>query len=361
MYGKKFFQKQTEATRIKTLIYEEYISAYLIQNIAKYKKCYIADLFCGPGKNGRHNGSPLILIDILRNLFKLKYLQNISEVEVIFNDLDKEIIRKLQKNISKTDIPPNIKINLYNEPFEDILPKLIESLDQENYKFFFLDPFNYSSISMENIKNIFNISNAEILFFSPVFHSYRFAYSSVAKGKVKAFLNSFTTKGIHNYRDIYDFVSSIQQKLVKELKTPWVREFIIRDSSRVNGLFLISRNIESMIAANEIFWNHTHNGKNISFSCNKKDKCSISEILKLFFISLKRKLKREKNISNLELIKFAAIKRVCAKHMLVFLEQLKLKGKIKIKQLLGSINSQTYNLGMEYCKGPAQSMFKLIK
>ena len=47
MYGNKFFKEQSEATRIKTLIYEEYISSYLIQNISKYKKVYIADLFCG--------------------------------------------------------------------------------------------------------------------------------------------------------------------------------------------------------------------------------------------------------------------------------------------------------------------------
>ena len=113
----------------------------------------------------------------------------------------------------------------------------------------------------------------------------------------------------------------LTSKLVKELKTPWVREFIVRDGSRVNCLLLISDSIESMIAANEIFWSHSLNGKDISLSPHREDEGSITEIFKSFFKSLKRKFNREKKLTNLELIKFTAVKRFCAKHTRAFLDK----------------------------------------
>lgn len=85
MHSTTFFHNQTAVTRLKTLVYEQYLGSYLIQNIVKFKKCYILDLFCGPGKNGRKNGSPLILIDILKNLLKVKFIKSFAEVEIIFD------------------------------------------------------------------------------------------------------------------------------------------------------------------------------------------------------------------------------------------------------------------------------------
>ncbi len=328
MHGQKFFQKQTEVTRLKTLIYEQYLGSYLIQNIAKFKKCYILDLFCGPGKNGRKNGSPLILIDILKNLLKVKYLQDVSDIEIIFNDADKDIIRKLRYRLSKIDIPTNIKISLNSKPFEELLSNI--SFEEDSYKFFFLDPFNYTCVSVENLKYLFSIRNTEIFLFVPIFHAYRFSRTNLTKGKIREFIDSYTTNGIHNYKNIYDFTASVKKEVIKFLKTPYVREFLVHDESRINALFLITKNINSVIAANEIFWNHTKNGEDISSARQDSRQNKLSS----FFSSLKRKLKREVQLSKLDIIRHTTLKGLSLKHAQEFIEKLKVKGKNRTNQCL---------------------------
>jgi three-Cys-motif partner protein len=318
MHGKKFFQAQTEVTRLKTLIYEQYLGAYLVQNIAKFKKCYIMDLFCGPGKNGRKNGSPLILIDILKNLLKVKYLRDVCDIEVIFNDADRSIISKLKRRLSKTNISANIKIHLYSESFEVIFYK--HSFDSDSYKFFFLDPFNYSCVNLANLKDIFSLRNTEIFLFVPIFHAYRFSRTDLTRGKIRDFILSYTTKGIHNYKDIFDFSGSVKKKLSKYLKTSYVREFILHSESRINALFLITKNINSMAAANEIFWNCTKNGQDIC-SANQEGK---EDKLSSFFNLLKRKLRAG---VKLDILKFATLKGFSLKYAKAFIAQLKSKNR----------------------------------
>lgn len=137
-------------------------------------------------------------------------------------------------------------------------------------------------------------------------------------------------RGISNYKDVYDFVNSIRSKLAKYLKTPFVREFILHDESRINALFLITNNIQSMIAANEIFWKHTQNGRDLSY----KHPANTNNVINSFFASLKGKIMSSKKFKQLELINFTTTKRFCIKHTKQLLEYLSLKGNKKAEKLL---------------------------
>lgn len=62
MANKDFFYSQTDLTASKILIYRQYMSSYLPKILMQYGRCCIADFFCGCGKNGHEDGSPLVLI-----------------------------------------------------------------------------------------------------------------------------------------------------------------------------------------------------------------------------------------------------------------------------------------------------------
>jgi len=58
-----FYLNQTDITAAKIKLYQGYIGTYLIKVLMKFGKCSVADLFCGPGKNGAEKGSPLVLLE----------------------------------------------------------------------------------------------------------------------------------------------------------------------------------------------------------------------------------------------------------------------------------------------------------
>ncbi|MGB2579429.1 three-Cys-motif partner protein [Elusimicrobium simillimum] len=339
MNGKMFFKKQSNVTFLKTLIYEKYISSYLSRMLTQTKKIYIADLCCGSGKNAKNNGSPLILIDIIKDLFKRnKLLCSTLEIEVIFNDSNKDLIKTLKWRISQEDLPPNAKITFYCSKYEVLIKKIVPAMEADSYKFFFLDTFYYTQISLENLKTILNAGNAEILLFFPIAHMFRFSNYYTFKGKGREFFETYTTKGCYRYKTVYDFTESIRKKLSSQLKTKWVRDILLKDSNRINGLFLISEQQESMVAINNIFWNYTGNGLDISIDNYSKYDLPITnrtieakKILSSFKNALIDKIAK----GTKDLKTFAALKKISCTHLKTVLNDLLAAEKIKKNVLLG--------------------------
>lgn len=79
----------------------------------------------------------------------------------------------------------------------------------------------------------------EVLLFSPIFHSYRFASDKKLKDdhKTRKFVEEFTTKGIHDYENVDDFMKSIKNKLRQKLNLDFVRPILLDGGSRKNSLF----------------------------------------------------------------------------------------------------------------------------
>lgn len=246
-----YFQRQTDITKQKLEFYKQYIESYSMKLLMWFWVLFIADLFCWEGYNWENKGSPLILIDILNKVLQSPTLLNSkpkAEVILLLNDWEKVAIDTLEKHLKEYNIDKRITILYKNLEFNWILP-IVQWL--KNYKaipkFFFLDPFTFSSIKVQDLKILTWLEKSEILMFSPVFDAYRF---KTAKNlldnedhKTRKYIEDFTSWGLIDYSDIYEFNSSILLKLKQELGTEFVKYILLNWGSRQNALFHITNHI----------------------------------------------------------------------------------------------------------------------
>ena len=270
-----FFEKQTILTAAKTKIYKDYITGYLPKLLMSFGRCFIADLFCGPGKNGGNSGSPLILIDRIKYILSSPKINQRSylKIDILFNDQESENIKNLKEELSKIDYDKNIiNIEVKNEKYENLLPKIIKNTElYRTPKFFFLDPFKYSNVKMTDLQELMLLPNTEVLLFVPVFLSYRFTSANFNEDhKTRKFNEEFTIKGMADYKSIHPYLTSIKSKLIQQIKLgqidnkPYVRYILLDGGTSKNSLFLITGHMKAMLLMNKIAFKNTHDG-----SCNK--------------------------------------------------------------------------------------------
>ena len=140
MKKKNFFNKQSDLTAVKIEFYKEYIERYLAILLMGFNECFVADLFCGTGKNGNKKGSPLVLIEKANYILTISKLIN-AKIQVLFNDKNKNCIENLKKELKNIEIDKRIKIfEPKNEEFINIYKKIMEAKKKDGTpKFFFLD------------------------------------------------------------------------------------------------------------------------------------------------------------------------------------------------------------------------------
>jgi three-Cys-motif partner protein len=262
---KIFFKKQTALTAAKTRIYEEYIKGYLPKLLMTFEKVYIADLFCGPGKNGDKNGSPLILIESLNYILSSEQLKtkNSLRVFILFNDEDSASIANLNIELGKATYDRNIiSIKVENKKYEELVPSVFQKLEKMTLpKFFFLDPFTYSNVKIEDLKKLISLSNAEVLLFIPIFHTYRFSNAKFEESHLtRIFIEQYTEAGITDYLNIHYFMASVRKKLLKTIGAPYVRSVLLDGGGSKNSLFLLTKHIKGMLLMNKIAFKMTEDG-----------------------------------------------------------------------------------------------------
>lgn len=338
---KNFYSKQEKLTRAKIEFYKNYIEGYLIKLLMGFGKCFIADLFCGAGKNGNKDGSPLVLINRAKYILTTPQLQN-PQIHILFNDKNEDNIQNLEKELKK--IKPNRNINIspvQNKSFENILPVILKQFEYSNIpKFFFLDPFTYSNVRIQHLKQIMSLKSAEILLFLPAFSAYRFANSKKFKKdhKTRIFVEEFTVDGMRDYKDINDFKESIKDKLKQELNLDLVRPILLDGGSRKNALFLLTRNEKGMLLMNNLCIKKSKDGSGINikenyedtkFLINKKEILKITPRYKAFKANLIAQLKNKKMMTTDGIRKFTIISEFRPQDAHDILKELKKEGKIK--------------------------------
>lgn len=310
-----FFDKQTDLTASKILLYRKYLSSYMPKVLMQYGKCYIADFFCGCGKNGKEDGSPLVLIDIAKEMLKspvLKSKHPNAEIVIIFSDDNKKYCDDLKLHLQKLSIPKQIKIfGPFCESFDSIKAKAINTFDKvKSPKFFFLDPFTYSDVGIDDIRNFINVPAAEVLLFLPTFHSYRFVKCADEVGALKNFLENFTEKGFSDYADINEFNESIRQKLLKYLNLKYVRFVGLDDGARKNALFYMTKHITGMLLMNKLVWKYSQDGAVVK--AKKEDGAALFDLSTVSGNYKRSKeifcnhIKSSKKLTNVEIIEFIA-------------------------------------------------------
>lgn len=362
---KKFYDKQNDLTAAKIKFYQNYIEGYLIKLLMGFGKCFIFDLFCGAGKNGIKDGSPLVLINRAKYILTAPKLKN-PQIYILFNDTDNSVVNNLEKELKSVKINKNIKIfSVENQNFEDILPELLKKFKNNTIpKFFFLDPFTYSNVKIDHLKKIMSLKNTEVLLFLPTFHAYRFASDEKLKKdhKTRIFLEEFTINDVYDYVNIDDFMKSIKDKLRRKLKLDFVRPILLDNGSKKNSLFLLTKSPKGMMLMNKIAIKNSEDGKGINIKNNRlKTLFGINETpkFKLFAKSLENEIKIQKQMTNYEIIRFTIIEEFLPKHAYYILKNLKKKGKIKVfDQFNNEVNQLT-----KFCiaeKPQKSSVFKYI-
>lgn len=332
---KNFYQNQSPLTAAKIEIYQKYLKQYL-PKILNFKTCFIADLFCGAGKNGEEKGSPLVSIDCVKYILNIPKIAN-SSVQILFNDQDQKLVENLKTNLEQPKANKKIEIFIYNKKFEEILPNLIQKLESEKDrpKFFFLDPYTYSNVKMSDLQQLMDLESTEVLLFLPIFHSYRFANASNlgVNHKTRKFVQEFTTKGIADYKGLDDFKDSIQAKIKQELNLKFVRPVLLDFGKRKNMLFLLTKNEAGMLAMNKVAFSVSENGKGVEIKkCNQLSLFGTqgSSEFEKFANELTKTLNTKKAMTNHEVVSFTIEQGFLPRHAKTILEKLFQKQKIKV-------------------------------
>lgn len=234
----EFFDKFNDSTKAKLGIYKAYITKYLKVLSKAYNQLwnkkntiYIADLFAGPGQDEMGNpGSPLILLDYLSQT----YLDGL-QVKICFNEMNPENCQKLNQIVSGHKAPKQswVEVNVQNQDYSELLPKIIAKHKNHNYfkRFFFIDPFGYKGIHLDDIKAILNDGNTELLLFLPVSFIYRFKSKGEDYKAIRMFLDDFiSVPDPSTIGSDVAFVRSILDTLRDKLNV-FVDSFIIQDNA----------------------------------------------------------------------------------------------------------------------------------
>lgn len=315
MANKDFFDIQTDLTAAKILIYRQYLSSFLPKVLMQYGKCFIADLFCGCGKNGDKDGSPLALIEVAKKSLESPVIQRKwpnAEIVIVFSDADKQCCDNLTALLQKMTLPRGIKVlGPYCEDFNSIKTKATAAFEKiTEPKFFFLDPFTYSDIGIDDVKAFMDVAAAEVLLFLPTFHSYRFVKCADEVGALKSFLENFTDRGCADYSDINDFNESIRQKLLKHMGLKYVRAVGLDDGAKKNALFYMTKHITGMLLMNKLVWKVAHDGVTVKAKRDNEPSLFNLSTISSNFAKIKdvfrNHVKDKKRISNTEIIDFVA-------------------------------------------------------
>ncbi len=340
MANKDFFDNQTDLTASKILIYRQYLNSYLPKVLMQYGRCYVADFFCGCGKNGQSDGSPLILIEIAKKILEssvLKAKQPNAEIVIVFSDQDKKCCDNLTSHLQNISIPKQIRVlGPFCEKFDSIKAKAVEAFSTVKApKFFFLDPFTYSVVGIEDVKDFMDVPSSEVLLFLPTFHLYRFKSCADQCPKLKAFLNKFTDKGQEDITDISEFNESIRQGLLTYLGLKYVRAVGLDDGSRKNALFYMTTHITGMLLMNKLVWKYAHDGVTVKVKADDGPTFfNLSTItgnfkrIKQFFIDF---VKQKQRLTNVEIIDFVAQHGFETKYAREILKEMKNQGTIDVE------------------------------
>jgi three-Cys-motif partner protein len=317
----EFFQKQTGLTAIKLKIFKNYLEKYLPKLLMQFDECLVADLFCGAGKNGEQDGSPLVL------LRQAEYFLSSPEfitkkIHILFNDKDSNNVINLTDELGKIEICERIAVDkVSNLKFKTLLPVLLETLREDKKpKFIFLDPFTYSDVKMSDLKLLMKLQRAEVLLFLPVFHSYRFAsdHNMGDDHKTRIFVEKFTENGVADYEDIDEYLSSIKNKIKTELSLQFVRQILIDGGGCKNALLLLTKHKSGMLEMNKVAFKLSENGFVVKQKHSGQASLfghEVSGEYADFKKSLICQFENKSELSNEELVEFTIEKGYLPKHL----------------------------------------------
>lgn len=260
-----------EHSEAKVHLYGAYFSRYLniLSRTSYVQRIFLFDLLCGEGilENGG-KGSPLIALETIRNHY-FSNQQTCPNITIWFNDLGNS---EIEKNVPKIErvkrftnsfrLPRNVQIEFFQEDYETIYPKAIETVNntKQSKGLFFIDPYGYKSIKPSDIQKMLLGGKTEVFLWLPLSFMYRFAnvaFKTDFPGSepLREFLRSLFGKDVPEFKSAYDFIEKITGRFRTYLREQEIIvDFYIleRDSSNLYCMLFFTSNLkgaEAMISA----------------------------------------------------------------------------------------------------------------
>ncbi len=224
IHSKKF----DSATHFKLNILREYLKEWFPVFLRKKKKfwkdIFVYDFFTGEGYDTDGNiGSPLIILNEL-----ISYQEDINNeslrLNVIFNDIDKTKIQKLQSNIKLEDY--NFNVEFINEDFTELFNRIYPQMKAYGSinlpRFMFLDQYGVKYVTRDIFLKIANLKRTDFLFFISSHHIQRFADSEEFQKYINVNKKDFEgSKPYQCHRVIFDYFKSMIPKNMELYLAPF--------------------------------------------------------------------------------------------------------------------------------------------
>jgi len=172
----EFYQKPSEASRVKQAIVATYFGAW--KNVLKTWRSapmlgYV-DLYSGPGIYG--DGSPSTPLMILRQAIEDDYLA--EKLITVFNDGDEGVAAELRANIANFSGIERLR----NKPkvYDYAVSETVIRLARQTPTLLFADPWGYKGLSLALIRQFLAVPGSDCIFF----FNYKTALVLVLAGRV---------------------------------------------------------------------------------------------------------------------------------------------------------------------------------
>lgn len=203
-----------EHTEIKHEILSKYLSTWIKILGSKYKVVNYFDCFAGRGEyaDGK-KGSPIIALDtakIVKEQFS--YLDKVGCYFVEKNKNNYEnLVKKVKDHMEKNRYEGIVIQEIINDEFINVAPYFTK-ISSSTPSFFFIDPFGWSGVPFETIKDILNTKKTEVFLNFMVRDMNRFLTDQTHKVSIDDFF------GINNVENI-----------IKNQYPKWTREYALLD------------------------------------------------------------------------------------------------------------------------------------
>jgi three-Cys-motif partner protein len=265
----------------KIRLLKAYLEAYLgVVGHDRYtERVFLADLFCGPGMYAdKKAGSPVEIGRMLAGLHKRH--PGAPRTEFLFNDVSAENVANVESYLKPLEAAhPKLTLMSSNKNAGALIPELLaeQSAKQPKTKrFYFVDPFGYSQISLSEILSLLQVEGAELLLFQPCSFMFRFSEKGTPEA-LAGFMEGLSSgKPWPQGLTIMEYIQHTKRLLRERLSgTHYVDSFTIqKDAQTVFCLFFFTghvRGFEKMLEAKWRFNGDTGQGWHYSAATGVDD------------------------------------------------------------------------------------------
>ena len=367
MAGKDLHEKPFDETTIAKLqIFEDYAQAWIPTFVMSGTNAIcIFDFFAGTGydKNAIE-GSPIRILNKIKQQIK-NISQKKVKVKVYLNEWEpnkKEQMKfQLLKNAcleyleQNMDVKSVIELNLYNQDFEAIFPKLLTVIKQFP-SLVYLDQNGIKFLSEKYFLELEKTKQTDFLYFVSASYFWRFGESK--EFKVHLDIDMLAAK-----KDPYKFIhrniiEQLRQKLPSNSKLK-LYPFSLRKGPNIHGIVFGASHLRAVDKFLTIAWKRNETNGEANFDIDedkKKAQLAIFETKKLtkiedFKESVRRKILQNEIKNNFELLDFVYNEGHIGNHASECLKEMKRKREIDyvgISPLITYDNVYRLNKRVEY-------------